>query len=232
MLGAFSYDDIRRQLALAFSTRYAQGATRPVNLTGILFAPPRSSVGAEIVPRLDDYHHRSANDVDFFLPGYGAYWPEGWVQDEQEVAVTTNRANGATTRWLYSAHYFDRVMREIREAAPGWHYSGESDLLLADAIYDEPTRTASIDFTTAVVLKLHLLARDGAVETVAELFERIFTFAEQRGDHDPTWRFSDRSGVRVGASWLESLVTEALPLSLGKVWKAGRHFVVRDLTRR
>ena len=232
MHGVFSYADVRRQLALGFAARYARAAARAVNLTGLLFAPPRSSVGAEIVPRLDDYHHRSANDVDFFLPGYGAHWPAGWVQDEQEVAVTTDRTTGARTRWLYSAAYFNAVVKDVRAVAPGWRYSGESDLLLADAVYDEATRTASIDFTTAVVLRLHRLANDGAMETAAELFERIFTFAEERGEHDPTWRFSDRGAVRVGASWLEELVTEALPLSLGKAWKAGRHFVVRDITRR
>jgi hypothetical protein len=232
MIPAYSYEQICVSLKGSFESRYHQGHLTGSHLVGLLFAPPNSEVGRDdVVPRLDDYHHRSGNVIDFFCAGYGAYWPPGWVPDERVVGTTTDPTFGHKTEWQFSAKHFHDLRAEIQEITKGWRYSGEADLLLANAVYDTASGAASIDFGTTVDLRLQQLKIDDALETVPELFERIVTFAENHLSENPAWSFSDSSALELGRSWLASL-PEKLPLELGKVWKRGRHYAVHDFSHR
>lgn len=41
---------------------------------GILITRPELEVGKDILSSLNYYHHASSKNVNFYLPGYGAYW--------------------------------------------------------------------------------------------------------------------------------------------------------------
>src|SRR5262245_46709604 len=197
-------------------------------MIGILFAPAGSSVAkAEILPRLDDFHHRSGSHIDFFCAGYGAYWPPGWVPDEQVVAITRD-PNGHKTEWRYSSKYFNDLLREVKGEAKKWTYSGEVDLLLLNAYM--VAEEAHLDFSTSVVLQIDQLKADEVIKTVPQLFEKIFSYAEGSPEPSMTAGFSDRSGLAIGRSWLTDLVTSYLPGNAGELWKKGRHYAVLDLT--
>jgi hypothetical protein len=229
MIPAYTLDTIRRTLAEAFRSRYITNSNTRVRMVGILFAPAGSSVAkAEILPRLDDFHHRSGNNVDFFCAGYGAYWPPGWVPDEKVVATTTDRY-GNKTEWKYSSKYFSDLLKEVRSEATKWKYSGEIDLLLLNA-YEGAKDAARLDFSTSVVLMISQLRADIPTETVAGLFERIFSYAEASQESATTEGFSDKSGLTIGRSWLVDLATSYLPGKAGDLWKKGRHYAVHDLT--
>jgi hypothetical protein len=200
-------------------------------MVGILFAPPGAAITkTEILPRFDDFHHRSGNNIDFFCGGYGFCWPSGWVPDAQIVATTTDPTWGHRTEWLFSPNYFNELRSEVRAAARQWEYSGEVDLLLLNA-YPESTESARLDFTGAMVLKLNQLKEDKLIESVPVLFEKIFSYAEKQDGTDPTWGFSDRMGLEVGRGWFEDLVCSLLPRQTGQLWKRGRHYAVLNLAR-
>jgi len=229
MLPAYTLDGIRQMLSEAFRTRYASNSTPRVRMVGALFAPAGASITkAEILPRLDDFHHRSGNNIDFFCAGYGAYWPPGWVPDEKAVATTTD-SFGNETKWKYSSKFFNDLLNEMKKEAKNWKYSGEVDLLLLNAL-SESEDEVRLDFTTCVTLAISRLKADKVIGTVPELFEQIFSYAEEAPDLARAERFSDKSGVSVGRTWLVDLVTSHLPLKTGTLWTKGHHYAIVDLT--
>ncbi|NVN91492.1 MAG: hypothetical protein HXX11_12955 [Desulfuromonadales bacterium] len=229
MIPAYTLNAIRYALVEAFKARYTSISSSPVRMVGILFAPAGSSVTkAEILTRMDDFHHRSGNNIDFFCAGYGAYWPLGWVPDETVVATTSDNY-GYKTEWKYSSKYFNDLLEEVKREAKKWHYSGEVDLLLLNAYY-ESEDAVCLDFSSSVVLKISRLKTDKAIETVPELFERIFLYAEASQEPTSTEKFSDKSGLKIGRTWLVDLATKYLPGNAGDLWKKGRHYAVLDLT--
>jgi hypothetical protein len=231
MLQAFSYEEICRRLSTRFQQLHQAGRTESIRLVGLLFASPGSPVGKDdILPRLDDYHHRSGDNVDFFCAGYGAYWPPGWAQDQETVARTTDPLSGRTTQWMYSAKFANDLHKQVQQLAPGLKFSGEADLLLTNAVFDTAGRHAKLEFTTTIVLRLQRLKSDAALTTVPELLERIFAYAADQDLQNPASEFSDRQALRVGRAWLEETFAEKLPMSLGKVWSRGKHYAVHDLT--
>jgi hypothetical protein len=118
MFPAYSLNEVLRKIAVAFNSRHQQEVGQRVRMVGLLFAPPGAAIGkAEILPRLDDFHHRSGNNIDFFCAGYWSYWPEDWAPDAQSVTTTTDPRWGHTTEWPYSSKYFDDFRKEIKYAA-------------------------------------------------------------------------------------------------------------------
>jgi hypothetical protein len=228
MIPAYSLDLIVGTLGEAFDSRYAKAPSPLVKMVGVLFAPAGASITkSEILPRLDDFHHRSGNNIDFFCAGYGAYWPAGWVPDEEVVATTTDQY-GNTTEWKYSSKYFNDLLTDVRKQAKKWRYSGEVDLLLLNA-YPGFEGKARLDFSTTVALMISRLKADKAIESAPELFEDIFTYAEAPREHAPTQGFSDQKGLETGRSWLVDLAA-SLAGKAGALWTKGRHYAVLDLT--
>jgi hypothetical protein len=231
MFPAYSLNEVLREIATAFRSRYQKEDGQRVRMVGLLFAPPGAAISkAEILPRLDDFHHRSENNIDFFCAGYGAYWPESWVSDAQPVTTTADPRLGLKTDWLYSSKHFHDFRKEIESTAKSWKYSGEVDLILLNA-YPDTDDLARLDFTGAVVLRIDQLRNDKLIESAPNLLEKIFRYAEvQRGD-DPTWGFSDEMGFKEGRSWFVELVLSRLPLKTGELWKRGSHYAVLNLTQ-
>jgi len=230
MFPAYSLNEVMREIAKAFKSRYQQEVGQRVRMVGLLFSPPGAAISkAEILPRLDDFHHRSGNNIDFFCAGYGADWPEGWVPDAKPVTTTTDPRSGNTTDWLYSSKYFNDFRKEIESAAKSWKHSGEVDLILLNARPDTD-ELAKLDFTGAVVLRIDQLKKDKVIESAPILFEEIFRYAEGQRGGDPTWGFSDEMGFKEGRSWFIDLLVSWLPLKTGELWKKGRHYAVLNLT--
>lgn len=229
MYPAYTLDEIRRSVRERFRSRYDSISIPKVRMVGILFAPAGSSVTkAEILPRLDDFHHRSGNNIDIFCAGYGAFWPPGWVRDEKAVATTTNH-QGVETNWKYSSKYFNDLLNEVKRQAKKWKYSGEVDLLLLNARMG-PKGVVQLDFSISVALSISRLKADKVIESVPELFERIVSYAENAPELTRVEDFSDVSGLSIGRSWLVNLATSYLPVNAGDLWKQGRHHAVIDLT--
>ena len=89
---------------------------------GILITRPDLEVGKSILCSLNYYHHVTGNNLNFYLPGYGAYW-YGTYPDGQVVS----KING--TEWSYSDKMFVGFIEDLEKYST-WKYSGESELLM------------------------------------------------------------------------------------------------------
>ena len=106
-------------------------------LCALLFAPPGTQVGRSIMDRLDDWHHRSGENIDFFCVGYTER-PD--TEDAKSIGALTD--NGDRRSFYYSASAFHRIRRHV-SAQSIWKYSGEADLILVNAVQTESRRSGS-----------------------------------------------------------------------------------------
>jgi hypothetical protein len=194
-----------------------------VKMVGLLFARPQSALARnEIVPNLPYFHHRAGKHIHFFCVGYGGYWPPGHVPDAQNV-VTIDR-----TKWLYSDRFFNEFRTELEDAT-AWKYSGGTDLVLTNAVWEAERHSVDLDFTSALAMNLEQAVDDGAIPDVARWFERIFQFAEHSRDDDPTWGFGMSAGLVAARSGLVSAILSLLPGDFGSEAKKLPYFLVTDL---
>ncbi len=198
MISAFSYEQVIEELRNAFINRYEAKPT--IKMIGLLFSPPHTRIAKEeIIPRLHYYHHLSGNSLDFFCIGYGGYLPRDEYPDVIELGSTKPDA-WHEIPWAYSDLVFIPLCREIAKRTR-WNYSGESDLILANAIYHNETEKVSLDFTSALNLDLDLMIKDEPTLSVGRIFENICRYAD---------KFDG--------------VIEALPKAASLLWKRGRHW--------
>jgi hypothetical protein len=231
MLSAQSYKDVLNSLTSAFKQRYDTSKGQYVRMVGILFARPSSPVAkTEVVPSLDDYSSRSADNIDFFLPGYCLEPDPGQHQLEYQGSHYEFQRVAGPRGWVFSPDLFDRFRREL-EAMTAWQYKGGTELVLANARFDDAKDEAFIDFSTTVVCQLDTMKKDGAIDSVEMFFQGIFRFAENSKGDDPTWGFSDAEGIRIGGSALRRVVLSLLPKGLGKDVEKAVHFAARDSRR-
>lgn len=220
MITILSYDEIQNKLRNAFRNRYSPNTAKA--MVGILFAPPHAPLSQkEIIPGLDYYFHRSGNIFDFFCAGYADKY---FADSEYE------KINLGNLEWGFSNKAFNEVRKEI-ERVTTWKYSGEVDLILATASYENEAVT--LDYENAIVMDIDKMIRDEAIESVRRLFEEIIGFVEQNSSDDPLIKYSDFKSFKVvGKSLVESLLL-AIPKALSnyfeKGWQRGKHYQVLDL---
>jgi len=221
MVPAYTYFQILDELKQAFTSRYK--GMPSARMVGLLFAPPHTRIAKEeIIPRLQYFHHRSGNNIDFFCAGYGAYLPPQEYPDMIEVIEAGSRRRRDTS-WAYSNTVFINLCKDIGQLTR-WRYSGEADLIMANARFDLDSKAVSLDFSTAVVLDLELMLKDEAILSVGRLFENICQYADHYHSEDPTYAFSDRRGINtLGSSIIDGIV-DSLPKAAGLLWKRGRHY--------
>src|SRR5205807_6400952 len=103
------------------------------------------------------------------------------------------------------------------------------DLVWTNAVWDAERRSADFDFTSALAMTLEQAVADGAIPDVARWFERIFQFAENSRDDDPTWGFGVSAGRVAVSSGLVAAILSLLPGEFGSEAKKLPHFVVTNL---
>jgi hypothetical protein len=233
MIPAWSLAGVRHDLEHRFERDGFH--TNAVKMVGLLLARPQSALArSEIVPNLPYFHHRAGKHIHFFCVGYGGYWPPEHVPDAENVVPidhVPDAENVVTidqTEWLYSDQSFNWFRAEL-EAATRWRYSGGTDLVLTNAVWDAELRSADLDFTSALAMNLEQAVADGAVPDVARWFESIFQFAEHNTDDDPTWGFGVSAGLVAARSGLVSAILSLLPGSFGSEAKKLPYFMVTDL---
>jgi len=204
-----------------------------VRMVGILFTRPVTNLAQdEIIPNLEYFHARTGENIDFFCAGFCAYVPPAsgveCVLDNTGQEVMLKDSN---IHWQFDNRGFDRFRRDIEVRTENkWKYSGESDLILINAKYDLQTHTASLDFSSAIVLNLSKAIADKAILSTSELFEDIARFAESHSGDDPTWGYSDHRGKKIGKSVLLDVLMAILPESVRDRFRDSFHFYVRDLS--
>ena len=74
---------------------------------------------------LEYFHFRTGKTINFYLPGYGAYWPRTEYSDRKEVVEIDG------VKWFFSNEKFVQYIEDLEKYSK-WEYSGESELLLIE----------------------------------------------------------------------------------------------------
>lgn len=180
---------------------------------GILLVKPYgSAVFKEILENLNYYHHRSGSHVDLFLPGYGAQWG-------QENPDARDICNVEGEQWSFSTRQFVAFIEALSRHSR-FRYSGEIEILLLDFRQDR------IDFSQVVRIKLNKALRDGAIDSVEEIIERVLgAFIH----HQDTSGVSDTLTLHsLGRELGETLKQK---FSIYRLFARSRHFVISSLEK-
>lgn len=181
---------------------------------GILFARPKSSAGRGIIESLPYYHHRSGYAINFYLPGYGAYW-HGVYPDETNVVKIND------IQWSFSNQKYAEFVADIEKNSQ-WKYSGESELMLVEY------RNRMLDFSNVLRFNLDAMLRDKAIPSINVLLENLFREATKRKN---VTQISDISGAKtLGQVTVESILG-VLPDFFCGLIKQERHYIVKDYSK-
>ncbi len=205
MLEAISYNSVLENIAESNIT---------ADTIGILLARPKSEAGKDIANTLPYYHHRSGYSINFYLPGYGAYW-HGVYPDEINIV----KIDGA--QWSFSNQKYVEFIESL-EKNSNWKYSGESELLLIEY------RNYRLDFSNVLRLDLDAMLRDEVIPSINILFEGIFREASKRKS---VTQISDISGVKTLEQITIDSVLAAMPSFFSGMIKKERHYLVKDYSK-
>lgn len=202
MLPAGSYSEMLEELRRRYKKRKAIGV--------LLSRSSTNFFKEEIEDHIDYYHERAGKKMDFYFPGYGAYWPESEYKDQKEVCKVED------TIWLYSNKAFVEFIYNL-EKNSSYRFSGESELILIDFVEGE------LDFNNIMILQLDKMVKDNVVSSFKTFFEELFqSFCK----HKTTYDISDALTVNSLISNLFQTICEKLPLNLGRTFNRAKYFCV------
>ncbi|WP_313755967.1 hypothetical protein [Tissierella sp.] len=178
---------------------------------GILLARPKSDAGRSIIDSLPYYHHRSGKNINFYLPGYGAYWHNAYPDEKHIVTIEG-------TMWSFSHSMYVKFIEDLEKESK-WKYSGESELILLD--YHNKT----LNYSKILVFHLDAMLQDKTISSVNSFFEKLFRCFAQNLTIE---QFSNRMGSKTLGQVTLSTILEKLPLNLGTLLVKAKHYAIID----
>ncbi|EGO63796.1 hypothetical protein [Acetonema longum] len=182
---------------------------------GILLARPKSDAGRSIVDNLPYYHHRSGKNINFYLPGYGAYWNNAYPDEEHIVSIEG-------TMWSFSYSMYAKFIEDL-EKESRWKYSGESELILLDY------HNKKLDYSKILVFHLDAMLQDKTITSVNSFFEKVFRYFAQNSTIE---KFRNRVGFKTLGQVTLDTILEKLPFNLGTLFVKAKHYVIIDEAKR
>lgn len=226
MLAIKQYSEIEKRLSEAFQYRYPEKPN--VKMFGILFAPLFNEIGEKLEQRVKYLNLRTNNIVDFFCIGYAA----NEIFENQPLDIKTGQVNydNGEFEWEYSEIIFNNLLNEF-ENKTTWEYSGESELLLLNAIFDNEFNHVFVDYSKVIILELDKVIEDNPNLSLGRLFEGIRKFANEEITNNPTEKFRNKQGlISLGHSFIES-IPEKLKTLPFKLFKRAKHFRIVNLEK-
>lgn len=178
--------------------------------------------------RLSRGLHSSTIDLPIILISFlQVTWISKAEKPEDAVEISAT-VSGAPSGWMYSDEAFNSFRADFEKRSKGhWRYSGEVDLVLADAVLRHGSKEAEVDHSALLVLDLDRAKRDGVIETVPKFFENIFQYAEDPRSKLALQDFSTKAANKAIGAALGDWFLSMLPKETGKIWKRGRHFIIQ-----
>ncbi|QPI68550.1 hypothetical protein IR194_04470 [Exiguobacterium sp. PBE] len=204
MLEAICFEDVLNDIRKKRDTK--------TQIIGILIANPGTEfVRENILNRISQFHHRSGESMNFYFPGYGAYWHDS-IPDSENVCKIDS------IQWSFSNKLYSDFIFHLEEVSK-YSYSGETELLLLEISGNE------LRFDNVLVFWLDRMVADGVIYSVSNFFEEIFKITKSGSS---IFSLSDTLALRgIGGSMLD-LVEMKLPIR--KLMK-GKHFLIADFTK-
>lgn len=209
------YEALTYQIMLEEISRNAKQYGILNDSIGILITRPDLPTGKTILDSLEYFHFRTGKSVNFYLPGYGAYWPKSDYPDGKVVTVIQG------VNWSFSNEMFAKFISELEKYSK-WQYSGESELLLVEL------KNGILSYEGMMQFHLDNMIRDGVINSVHQFFEQVFRMCS---DKETLNQISNAFGVDKLKQISKEKILEKLPLNLGKVFMQEKYFCVKNMTR-
>ena len=182
---------------------------------GILITRPSLATGKDIVEELEYYHHLTGHSINFYLPGYGAYWNTEKYPD-MKVVTEIDRAE-----WSFSNKAFVEFIDALEEVSR-WKYSGESELLLIS--YHD----GNLDFSSVAVFCLDAMLKDEAISSVSRFITELSRSVRKNND---VKSITVKGGSKCVAKAIAQEMIDTFLRNISKALKRGRHYICKDFSR-
>lgn len=209
MLEALTYQEMLRNI-LNNSEQYGIES----DIIGILLTRPDLETGRSILTSLEYYHFRTGKSVNFYLPGYGAYWNDSYLDGKVVTEIND-------VKWYFSNEMFVNFIEEL-EKYTVWKYGGESQLLLI------PYNKGQISYEKTMVFNLDKMLRDKVIFTIQEFFEKLFRLCK---DKETLNEISSSLGLHKAKQIVSNRILEKIPIGLGEVFTQEKYFCVKGLKK-
>lgn len=182
---------------------------------GILIGNPNCEfVKNIIINRISEYHHSSNTGIDFYFPGYGAYWHDT-VPDSENVC----NINGV--QWSFSSQKFIDFIEKLEECSK-WNYSGETELIILNY------KNGELDFSEVLVFWLDRMVKENIIYSPSNFFRKIFKIFKE---NTPITKTSDRLAFEQIGNIIIDTIKRSLPGKMGKIFDESKYFCTRDLKK-
>lgn len=181
---------------------------------GILITRPDLEVGKSIMDSLNYYHHTTGKNINFYLPGYGAYWYKTYP-DGRNVS----KIDGVD--WSYSDKKFVDFISDMEKYSK-WEYSGESELLLLEY------KDGIFSFDGMMRFYLDEMLRDNVITSVSAFVTRLSKVCE----HDSGLKNVRNSfGKKELIDVTKQAISDKLPAYFGDIIKHEKYFCIGDYSK-
>lgn len=180
---------------------------------GILVTRPDLPTGKSILNSLEYFHFRTGKSLNFYLAGYGAYWPDSEYPDGEVVTVVDG------VNWSFSNSKFVQFISELEKYSK-WSYSGESELLLFEL------KKGILSYENVMSFHLDNMIRDNVIQSIHLFFEQLFRICSDK-DSMTQIRNILRSNKLKQIS--KEKILENMPLDIGKVFMQEKYFCVKNI---
>lgn len=206
------FDALTYQIMLEEIHRNAREKGVLNDSVGILIARPELPTGKDILNSLEYYHFRTGKSINFYLPGYGAYWNNDYP--DSKVITTIDNVN-----WSFSNEMFALFIEDLEKYSK-WKYSGESELLLVDL------KEGILSYEKMMQFYLDKMIRDGVIYSINQFFEDLFRICKNK---DSLKQISIAFGMKKAKQISIDALLDKLPLDLGNVITQEKYFCVKNM---
>lgn len=206
MINALTYEEMIKKI----NENYIERGLRN-DYIGVFVTRPDLESGKSILNSLNYFHHLTGPSINFYLPGFGAYWGDNYP-DKKVVAIINE------TEWYFSDEQFVKFTKKL-ERNSKWIYLGESELILL------PLIEGKIDFQKILIFYLDDMLRDGAIKSVSAFFQQLSRLFESKST------LSEIKSALRKDNFIESIkeaIVKNLPHSIGDIITKEKYFVIMN----
>lgn len=186
------------------------------DLIGILLTRLDLDTGKNILDSLNHYHHLTGSNINFYLPGYGAYWNADIYPDMREITIIDG------TTWSFSDRAFVSFVAQL-ENVSSWKYSGESELLLI------PYFDKKLNFSKVGRFHLDAMLNDGVISSISSFMTNVSRAVQL---DNSLHKISVNGIIKCVKKNAFEETLEKLPKYVSKLLKSGKHYLCHNYARK
>lgn len=188
----------------------------------ILFAPKFSKLGyEEIIKRFGYLDTITAEKLNIYCVGYGAYWNNDFP-DKEDIGIAKYE-KGIEIPWQFSQIQYGKFVNEFQNETK-WSYSGGTELIVLNS---------NADFSSCINFKIDEMVKDKVINFPGELLEALKKHSQSK--NNDVGKFSLNGVGNQSANVVVDSIFELLPKvfkSIRDIWVKGKHYTLVDITKK